>query len=79
MRTNAMVVLLPCFYHDSDLVAVNGLGIDWNSIDDGTYTLISTASTFDNIQNFVSGNAYDIAGGRSAYFQPISRTGACSW
>jgi fibronectin-binding autotransporter adhesin len=53
----------------ANLVDVNGLGIDWNSIGDGTYTLISTASTFSNIQNFGSGNAYDIGGGRSAYFQ----------
>jgi len=52
------------------LVGVNGLGIDWNSIGDGTYTLISnTTSIFNNITNFGPTKAYDIGGGRSAYFQ----------
>lgn len=47
-----------------------GEAITWASVPDGTYTLIATtASTFDNITNFGSANAYDLSGGRSAYFQ----------
>ncbi len=42
---------------------------DWNSVTNGTYILIDTTGDFSNIQNFGSANAYDIGGGRSAYFQ----------
>jgi len=53
----------------SSLVAANGGTIDWGSIADGTYTLINTTSTFNNILNFGAANAADIGGGRTAYFQ----------
>jgi autotransporter-associated beta strand protein len=53
----------------SSLVAANGGAIDWGSIADGTYTLINTTSTFNNILNFGAANAADIGGGRTAYFQ----------
>jgi autotransporter-associated beta strand protein len=47
-----------------------GEAITWASVPDGTYTLIrTTGSTFNNITNFGSANAYDLSGGRSAYFQ----------
>jgi autotransporter-associated beta strand protein len=51
------------------LVKSDGSAIDWGSIADGTYTLINTTSTFNNISNFGAGNAADIGGGRTAYFQ----------
>jgi len=51
------------------LVKSDGSAIDWGSIADGTYTLINTTSTFNNISNFGVGNAADIGGGRTAYFQ----------
>ena len=63
-------VTIDSLFGVDSLVDVNGLAItDWSSISDGTYTLLATTSTFDHIQNFGSGNAYDIGGGRSAYFQ----------
>jgi len=51
------------------LVKSDGSVIDWGSIADGTYTLINTTSTFNNISNFGAANAADIGGGRTAYFQ----------
>jgi autotransporter-associated beta strand protein len=51
------------------LVQSDGSAIDWGSIADGTYTLINTTSTFNNISNFGAANAADIGGGRTAYFQ----------
>ena len=51
------------------LVNSDGSVIDWGSIADGTYTLINTTSTFNNISNFGAANAADIGGGRTAYFQ----------
>ena len=51
------------------LVKSDGSAIDWGSIADGTYTLINTTSTFNNISNFGAANAADIGGGRTAYFQ----------
>jgi autotransporter-associated beta strand protein len=51
------------------LVQSDGSVIDWGSIADGTYTLINTTSTFNNISNFGAANAADIGGGRTAYFQ----------
>jgi len=50
----------------------SGGAIDWSSIGNATYTLISGASlptfTTSNITNFGSDSAFDIGGGRSAYF-----------
>jgi len=62
-------VTIDSLFGVSSLVSVNGLGIDWSSIADGTYTLLATESTFDNIKNFGPTKAHDIGGGRSAYFQ----------
>jgi autotransporter-associated beta strand protein len=47
------------------------LGIDWNSIDLGTYQLIATTQTdWGNLNNFGLGAAYfDIDSGKSAYFE----------
>lgn len=53
----------------ASLVNADGSATDWSSVADGTYTLIgTTASTFDNITNFGSGDPYVIGAGRSAYF-----------
>lgn len=47
-----------------------GVGIDWSGIADGTYTLLANTTTnFSGIGNFGQANAYDLGGGRSAYFQ----------
>ena len=62
------VSLYDAFSVDS-LVKSDGSAIDWGSIADGTYTLINTTSTFNNISNFGAANAADIGGGRTAYFQ----------
>ena len=51
------------------LVAADGSSIDWSSVATGTYTLIGTTSTFANILNFGVGNAANIGGDRTAYFQ----------
>jgi fibronectin-binding autotransporter adhesin len=62
-------VLLDNSFGVASLVNADGTAIDWNSVTDGTYTLIgTTASTFGNITNFGSAAAADIGGGRSAYF-----------
>jgi fibronectin-binding autotransporter adhesin len=53
----------------ASLVNIDGSAIDWGSIADGTYTLIANGSDFSNISNFGLGNAADIGGGRSAFFQ----------
>lgn len=49
-----------------------GSPLDWNTLANGTYTLLegSNLPTFStaNISNFGPANAYDIGGGRSAYF-----------
>lgn len=42
---------------------------DWSLIGEDTYTLISNGGDFSNITNWGLGNAADIGGGRSAYFQ----------
>jgi len=53
---------------------LNGGAIDWGSIGDGTYTLIQGGNlgagffSASNITDFGEANAYDIGGGRSAYF-----------
>lgn len=47
-------------------------GLDWGSVDTGTYTLINGAlgsGVFDGLDNNSLGTAYDIGGGRRAYFQ----------
>lgn len=47
-----------------------GEAITWASVADGTYTMIgTTASTFNHITNFGAASAFDLGGGRSAYFQ----------
>lgn len=65
----AGVVTLDDSFSVGSLVKSDGSAIDWGSIADGTYTLINTTSTFNNISNFGAGNAADIGGGRTAYFQ----------
>jgi autotransporter-associated beta strand protein len=65
----AGAVTLDNSFSVGSLVSANGSAIDWGSIADGTYTLINTTSTFNNISNFGAGNAADIGGGRTAYFQ----------
>jgi fibronectin-binding autotransporter adhesin len=53
----------------ASLVNLDGTAINWVSVANGIYTLIgTTASTFDNITNFGSGDPYDIGAGRTAYF-----------
>lgn len=48
----------------------NLTGINWSTIDNGTYTLISTSQTFNGqVANFGIENAYSLGNGRSAYFQ----------
>lgn len=46
----------------------NGVAVDWSTIGDNTYTLISGDLSETNLSNFGLANAYDIGGGRSAYF-----------
>jgi len=50
---------------------INGGEIDWAVIAEGTYTIMNTSFDFStiNIANFGAANAFDIGGGRSAYFQ----------
>ena len=52
----------------NSLLGANGAAIDWSSVVDGTYTLISNASSFSNIQNFGEANKASIGGDRFAYF-----------
>ena len=47
-------------------------GLTWSSVNNGTYTLIDGtlgAGVFDSLAHNSLGTAYDIGGGRSAYFQ----------
>ena len=47
-------------------------GIDWGSVGNGTYTLISGtlgSGVFSGLSNNSSGTAFSLGGGRSAYFQ----------
>lgn len=63
-------VTLPNSFGVANLVNFDNSTINWGAIADGTYTLIGTTeSTFSNITNFGPGNAYNLGGGRSAYFQ----------
>lgn len=67
----AGVVTLDSSFGVASLVAGSqGEAVNWPLVADGTYTLIgTTASTFNHIDNFGSGDAFDLGGGRSAYFQ----------
>lgn len=47
-------------------------GLNWGSVEDGSYTLINGtlgAGVFDALSNTSLATAYDLGGGRSAYFQ----------
>jgi autotransporter-associated beta strand protein len=46
-----------------------GAAVNWGSIDNGTYTLITGTLDSTNLDHFGLTNAYDIGGGRSAYFE----------
>jgi autotransporter-associated beta strand protein len=52
-----------------DNLLSNGVAVNWGTISNGTYTLITGTLNSTNLGNFGSANAYDIGGGRSAYFQ----------
>ncbi|MBE2202798.1 MAG: autotransporter-associated beta strand repeat-containing protein [Chthoniobacterales bacterium] len=52
-----------------DNLRLNGAVIDWSSVGDGTYTLLTGTLDETNLDNFGLANAQDIGGGRSAYFQ----------
>ena len=52
----------------NSLLGSNGLGLDWSTVADGTYTLIDSTSSFSNIQNFGETNKASIGGDRFAYF-----------
>jgi hypothetical protein len=52
----------------ASLLGADGAAINWSSVADGTYTLISNASSFSNIQNFGEANKASIGGDRFAYF-----------
>lgn len=52
----------------NSLLGANGLALDFSTISNGTYTLISSTSSFSNIQNFGNSNKVSIGGDRFAYF-----------
>jgi autotransporter-associated beta strand protein len=52
-----------------DNLVSNGAAVDWGTVDNGTYTLINGTLNSTNLGNFGLANAYDIGGGRTAYFQ----------
>lgn len=52
-----------------DNLVSGGIPVNWSSIADGTYTLITGSLNSANLGNFGSSNAFNIGGGRSAYFQ----------
>jgi hypothetical protein len=52
-----------------DNLRYNGAAVDWNTIADDTYTLISGILDETNLDNFGFVNAFAIGGGRSAYFK----------
>lgn len=52
-----------------DNLVYQGLAVDWSTISNGTYTLITGSLDNTNLGNFGLANAYDVGGGRSAYFQ----------
>ena len=43
--------------------------VDWGTVLNGTYTLITGTLNTANLDNFGLANAYTIGGGRSAYFE----------
>jgi len=66
----AGAVTLPNTFGVGSLVNADASAIDWTGVADGTYTLIGmTTSTFGNITNFGFANAFDLGGGRKAFFQ----------
>jgi autotransporter-associated beta strand protein len=52
-----------------DNLKASGAAVDWNGVAVGTYTLINGALDSTNLENFGLENAYDLGGGKSAYFQ----------
>ena len=52
-----------------DNLVSNGAEVNWGTVFDGTYTLINGTLDSTNLDNFGVGNAFDLGGGRSAYFQ----------
>jgi fibronectin-binding autotransporter adhesin len=52
-----------------DNLLANGAAVNWGTISNGTYTLITGTLNSTNLENFGLANAYDIGGGRTAYFQ----------
>lgn len=62
----------PASFGVASLRTRSGEAISWSGIPDGTYTLLANTTTdfgATGIANFGAGNAYDIGGGRTAYFQ----------
>lgn len=62
----------PASFGVASLRTRSGEVISWSGIADGTYTLLANTTTdfgAKGIANFGAGNAYDIGGGRTAYFQ----------
>jgi fibronectin-binding autotransporter adhesin len=52
-----------------DNLRSNGAAVDWGTVAGGTYTLINGTLDSTNLDHFGLANAYDLGGGRSAYFQ----------
>jgi autotransporter-associated beta strand protein len=52
-----------------DNLVSNGAAVDWGTVNNGTYTLITGTLNSTNLGNFGLANAYDIGSGRTAYFQ----------
>jgi len=52
-----------------DNLRANGAAVDWGTISNGTYTLITGTLNSANLENFGLENALNISGGRIAYFQ----------
>jgi hypothetical protein len=52
-----------------DNLVFNGAAVDWSTIADNTYTLITGTLDETDLDNFGSGSAFNIGGGRSAYFE----------
>ena len=47
----------------------NLVGVDWNTIADGIYTIATGTLDPTNLENYGLANAYNIGGGRQAYYQ----------
>jgi hypothetical protein len=52
-----------------DNLRANGSAVNWGTVSNGTYTLITGTLNSTNLENFGLVNAYDIGGSRIAYFQ----------